>query len=232
MDPSGHRWEENYPGGGNGGGGGGGGAFLLGLLGKALSVVQQYGQRLLDWGFNYLVHNPDVVNGTVQEPDDVVGGVAFDVGGKLFSRALRGGGTAIGKILKDGTWVQLGEWRPRSVHMSDAARAYQQYVTGAEEGWEFFRNGVHFDGALIDDAGELVLIDAKLATAGANSFYSKLNLDFAERKVLNEARAQLKAADGLQVIWYVSDETAAAALKDLFERRKINITIQYAPWNP
>ncbi len=69
-DPSGHRWEKEYPGGGNGGGGGGGGGVIvLGVLVKVLSAAQQYGQRVLDWGANLFSHAPEVVESTAQESE-------------------------------------------------------------------------------------------------------------------------------------------------------------------
>jgi len=91
TDPSGRRWEDEIGGGAGigGGGGGGGGVGLLFLLGKALDVAQQYGQRLVNWGFNYLSRNPDIVHGAVQEPEDVVGGVAAEATGKAVSWAAR-----------------------------------------------------------------------------------------------------------------------------------------------
>jgi hypothetical protein len=115
-------------------------------------------------------------------------------------------GVPIGRVLRNGKWVEFGSWVRRQVSMSDAARAYQQFVTGAESGFEFLRNGIHFDGARLTDTGEMILLDAKHAPAGAGSFYSKVGTEgWARQQVLTEAQNQLKAADGLTVQWHVSD---------------------------
>ena len=127
----------------------------------------------------------------------------------------------------------LGQWVQNRPRMSDAARAFQRYVTGAEAGFEFLRNGVHFDGLRLTEAGEAVLLDAKYAGAAGDSLFSKVGeLPFAKQQVLGEAHRQLLAAGGLRIEWHVSDQTAWQALQDLFEREGIGIDVIYTPWTP
>jgi RHS repeat-associated protein len=135
-------------------------------------------------------------------------------------------GVATGRVLRGGEWVELGRWASRSVSMNDAARMYQQYVTGAEAGYEFLRNGVYFDGIRMTDAGEAVLLDAK---AGAD-FYSKVGHEpFVKNAVLTEAQRQLGAANGLMIQWHIQDYATWEALRDLFRQQEIMIEVKWTP---
>ncbi|MEM2126579.1 MAG: hypothetical protein QXQ53_09325, partial [Candidatus Methanosuratincola sp.] len=124
------------------------------------------------------------------------------------------------------TWVEFGRWVSRNVSMSDAARAYQQYVTGAEAGFEFLRNGVYFDGIHLTEAGEAILLDAK---SGADFYRKAGNLPFIEEEVLKTAFEQLAAAGGLKIQWHIQDYATWLALKDLFEKKGINIEVIWTP---
>ncbi len=115
--------------------------------------------------------------------------------------------------------------------MSEEARAYQEYVTGGEPGFEFLRNGVHFDGIRLTDAGESVLLDAKCASSGVESLYSKVNgLPFAPEKVLKEVRRQQAAADGMPIEWHVSNPTAFQALQDIFREAGVGVNVVLTAW--
>jgi RHS repeat-associated protein len=131
-------------------------------------------------------------------------------------------GVPIGRVLRGGKWIELGSWVSRKVSMSDAARAYQQFVTGAEAGFEFLRNGVHFDGLRLTDAGEAILLDAK---SGADFYWKATHTSFIRSQVLKDARRQLAAADGLKIQWHIQDYATWEALRDLFQKEGIDIDV-------
>jgi len=111
----------------------------------------------------------------------------------------------------------VGQWVRVSRSISAEARTFQEYVTGTKSGSEFLRNGVHFDGVRMSQAKETILLEAKYAGAGADSFYSKVDeLPFARTDVLNEAYRQMSAAKGLRIEWHMSDKTAWQAVAKLF----------------
>ena len=87
-----------------------------------------------------------------------------------------------------------------------------------------------------DEAGEAILLDAKYASSGADSFYSKVNsLPFARDRVLNMAWEQIDAAEkaGIgRIEWHISHSEAASALEELFERSQIDIDIVHTAWQP
>jgi hypothetical protein len=130
-------------------------------------------------------------------------------------------GIPIGRVLRDGKWVELGSWVSHGMGMSDEARAYQQFITGAEAGFEFLRNGVHFDGIRLSPTGEAILLDAK---SGAD--FSKVGGEpFVKEIVLKEARRQLGAAGGLMIQWHVQDNATSEALQALFMQEGIAIDV-------
>ncbi len=127
----------------------------------------------------------------------------------------------------------LGQWVQNAPHMSAEALDYQEFVTGVKKGFEFLRNGVHFDGLRVTEAGETVLLDAKYAGAGADSLYSKVGkLPFAAKEVREKALRQIAAAEGLRIEWHVSDRTAWQALKKFFKREGFGIDVIFTPWSP
>jgi RHS repeat-associated protein len=121
----------------------------------------------------------------------------------------------------------IGRWAKNSPGMPEAARAYQEYVTGAARGWEFIRNGVYFDGIRLTETGEAVLLDAKWG----DRWYRQVgDLPIAAQDALERAYRQLEAADGLPIEWHVSDPAAERALKQLFYERGISIEVVHTPW--
>lgn len=135
-------------------------------------------------------------------------------------------GAATGRVLQGGQWIELGRWSSRSVRMSDAASAYQQFVTGAEAGYEFFRNGVWFDGIRMTGEGEAVLLDAK---SGADFYRKAGGLPFVQETALEDANRQLAAAAGLRIQWHIQDRTTWEALRELFGRFQIGIELVWTP---
>jgi hypothetical protein len=137
----------------------------------------------------------------------------------------------IGKFLRNGQVVEVGRWMRETETMDDLARAYQRFVTGAEYGYVFRRNGYNFDGIRMTRAGEPVLLDAK---AGYD-FYSKVgdpSRPFIEKKVLSVARKQMKAAGDLPIEWHVMDKVAEQELTKLFFREGITIDVVWTAWSP
>jgi hypothetical protein len=137
----------------------------------------------------------------------------------------------IGRALVEGNLVQVGRWVRNSPDMNEAARAYQRFVTGAVEGWEFLRNGVHFDGIRLTETCEAVLLDAK---HGDNWYRHVLDPDrsFIAQKTLKQADSQVRAAAGLAIEWHVTDQRAVEPLKTLFEKYGIDIAVALTPWSP
>ncbi|WP_245767850.1 restriction endonuclease fold toxin 5 domain-containing protein [Stigmatella erecta] len=135
--------------------------------------------------------------------------------------AMAAGGSSGGKVGAKaappssggpGQWVQADEY------MSDQARRYQAQVTGSPEGTAYrVKSGnkeVDFDGF---DQG--VLLEAK------GTGYAKWideDLDFVgffegRNQMLEQARRQLKAANGTPIRWIVAEEKFAGALRKLFK---------------
>jgi hypothetical protein len=82
-----------------------------------------------------------------------------------------------------------------------------------------------------------IMIEAKgtgyaaILANGANSFI----WGQVEEKMLKQANAQLQAAQGRPIQWYVAENTVADYLRSLFANRKLPISVIYMPaprWLP
>ena len=105
-----------------------------------------------------------------------------------------------------------GSWKNVNESMSNEAAAYQSRVTGRRPGQAYVVNGVKFDGFR-----KGVLIDAK--GPGYANFVEdgKFVSWFTGRDdLLDQANRQLAAANGVPIEWYVAEEDAANAIRDLF----------------
>lgn len=108
-----------------------------------------------------------------------------------------------------------GRWIKTNESMSDFSRAYQRYIAGTDD--TFLRNGVKFDGlrgnTLLEAKGKYAQFVDK-----TGKFYEWFS---GKDDLLNQARKQLKAADGLPIEWHFADEAGYNATKALFEERHI-----------
>jgi hypothetical protein len=131
-------------------------------------------------------------------------------------------------LLADDTGaVDFSGWGPAREHMSDRARAYQEFVTGRSAEDAFAVNGVKFDNRLPDGT----LVDAK----GPRYAYFLANQhkfigQSVARQLIATAQRQLKASPGTPIHWYVAEADAADAMRRLLASRQIfGITITHVP---
>ena len=112
---------------------------------------------------------------------------------------------------------RLGRWVPATESMSARAAAYQAWITG-RAGQVFVKNGVKFDGF-----ARGTLIEAKepgYATFTPNGQFQEWwrGAD----GLVDQARRQLRAADGVPIQWHFAEEAAANATRALFRERGIS----------
>ncbi|RKH30229.1 SitA5 family polymorphic toxin [Corallococcus sicarius] len=128
-----------------------------------------------------------------------------------------------------GKWVQVTE------SMSERARAYQAQVTGTPEGQAYRVEGVgeraDFDGF---DTTEPLLLEAKgpgyeKFLDGLQGFKTYFRGDI---RVLEQARRQLRCANGIPVRWIVAEERFAGMLRKMFARESVDIEVVLRPTAP
>ena len=139
-------------------------------------------------------------------------------------------GNLIGQGVRSLSKTPIGKWVTESTKgWSAAAKSYQEFVTGVKAGNAFEVNGIKFDG-VIDD----ILVDAK---SSYNSLIDKSTGQFRQFFKVNEdlvdqARRQLKAADGVPVRWYFETTETLNATQKLFELNGIEgIELIFHPRN-
>ncbi|HYO59438.1 Tox-REase-5 domain-containing protein [Archangium sp.] len=117
-----------------------------------------------------------------------------------------------------------GQWVPKNERMSARSRNFQHKVTKAPAGWVYrvWRNGekVDFDGFDFDK-GILLEIkglgyDKHFDTALKAKRYFK-----GAKRLVNQARRQLKVANGVPIRWHVAEPRMVAILKRLFREADI-----------
>lgn len=146
-------------------------------------------------------------------------------GNDLAAALLREAGTAAAETAAAGTGNALprGRWVPETTAgWSQRAIAYQEQITGRPTGTAYEVGGVRFDGIVNG-----VLVEAK------GPGYAEL---FRQRwfrgwgKLVTQARNQLLAVPkGTSITWHVAEKEAADALRALFQRRGIDITVVFTP---
>lgn len=127
----------------------------------------------------------------------------------------------------DGMGVALprGVWRHVIESMSDRARAYQRQIRG-RSGEAYLLSGVKFDGVSMGS-----LLDAK------GPGYAKFVKDgkFVDwfdgaPELIDQARNQVDAAGGRQIVWHVAEPEAALAMQQLLRSQGITqVKIVYTP---
>lgn len=108
-----------------------------------------------------------------------------------------------------------GAWIQRSESMSDAARAYQRFISGRSDDYVYKIGGYTFDGF---DASQGILMEAKDIPA---NFINSATNEFkpwvsGTGNWLNQAQNQINAAGGLNIQWYFSSQAARDAMYNLF----------------
>jgi hypothetical protein len=119
-----------------------------------------------------------------------------------------------------GAYVRVNE------SMSARARAYQKQIVGGHEGEAYLLNGVKFDG--FKDG---VLLDAKglryahfIKDGEFRSWYR------GGRKMIKEAKDQVRAAGDSPIRWCFAEEEAADFYRAIFERERIKIEVVHVPF--
>ena len=126
-----------------------------------------------------------------------------------------------------------GRWVHADENMSEPSRRYQAQVTGAPEGTAYrVKSGdkeVDFDGF---DQG--MLLEAK-GTGYAQWVDNELNFlqIFEGRfKLLDQARRQFAAANGVPIRWIAAEEKLAGALRKMFKAERLEIEVVHVPPAP
>ena len=133
------------------------------------------------------------------------------------------GGPPGGELVDEDTGGLGGKWYKLKV-TNELAAKYQSLRNGKPPGWDYYYNGVKFDGR----RGQ-ALLESK---ANWNSLVQKSTgkfYEFMDEVILDQVKRQDAARNGLQVIWEFSDKEAADACRELFRKNTINFEVRYAP---
>jgi hypothetical protein len=118
-----------------------------------------------------------------------------------------------------------GVWADEPIPIKGAE--YQQQVTGAPPGTAYEVEGVKFDGY---DPERDVLIDAKDWDTWPSRDSNGVYHDFALDSVIDQAEAQVVAANGTAIEWHVPTPEKAEELQDILEEAGITgITVVVTP---
>ncbi|KAA1245780.1 Tox-REase-5 domain-containing protein [Aquimarina sp. RZ0] len=145
--------------------------------------------------------------------------------------AIKGGGTITGKALSDYLKVLAkGKWKTVNESMSDAAKSYQEFISGKNwnESFEMILpngNPVKFD-ALKDGvlgeakSGMLNFVDAN---GNFKPFFT------GQDAIVNQARRQREAASDLPIEWHFEHDIVRQAFQNLLQNRGFNIKFIHTP---
>jgi len=119
-----------------------------------------------------------------------------------------------------------GKWAKVNEGISSEKAAYQQKATGAPPGTAYdvpdpgAKSGVtSFDGY---DPETNTLIDAKRWTGWP------IEEDFSNRRVVETAKRQIRAAKGTKIVWRVASREKVSVLRDIFDDRNISgISVEF-----
>jgi hypothetical protein len=124
-----------------------------------------------------------------------------------------------------------GQWVPKNERMSARSRHFQHKVTKAPAGWVYrvWRNGEKAD---FDSFDQGVLLETK--GLGYDKHFGA-NLEAKKyfqgaKRLVNQARRQLKVANGVPIRWHVAEPRMVVILKKLFAKEKIKgIDVVHTP---
>ncbi len=162
---------------------------------------------------------------------DIVAILAPSRGGGAFL-AARGGGFVSKAVMRQYlATLAKGSWKVFNESMSDAAKSYQEFISGRKWNESFELNNVKFDALR-----EGVLGDAKSgmdnfvdSTTGAfKPFFA--NSATGGQALIDQARRQTTAAEGNPIQWYFEHDSVRKAVEILFEGLDdIDIILIYKP---
>jgi hypothetical protein len=115
-----------------------------------------------------------------------------------------------------------GEWGPAHESMSKRSARYQEQITGRPASEAYWVGGVgKKKGVKLDGFEDGVLLDAK-GPGYANKFNDDLSpkrwfAPSGARQLIEQARRQLQAADGVPIRWHVAEKKAADAIRKLLK---------------
>jgi RHS repeat-associated protein len=196
---------------------------------KYIDPTGHFWDYCVDWAsvafdFGQFVAEPSWENAGYLTADVVLGVVPFvPAGVGPLAKAIKTGVKTVKGADKAADSAKVaGEWIKTNESMSDFSKAYQKYVTGSDR--VFLRNGVKFDGL----KGS-TLVEAK---GNYSNFVNKSGKFYdwftGKEEILNQAKKQVTAAEGLPIEWHVADEASYNAFKDLFTSKQVEgITLIY-----
>lgn len=161
---------------------------------------------------------------------DVLAILSPSKGGGAFL-AVRGGGKITTSTLTDYLRVlSKGGWKTVNESMSDAAKSYQEFITGRKWNESFELNDVKFDG--LKDG---VLSDAK---SGMKNFVDASTGKFHQwfidsptggKALMEQAQRQIAAAEGIPIEWHFEFDEVRNAVAHLFIENGIGFVLKYTP---
>ncbi len=119
--------------------------------------------------------------------------------------------------------AENGRWVAKTESMSEAARAYQRFITGRVDDQVFELAGTTFDGF---DEARGVLLEAKAVPdnfATADGAFQEWVSEASRDQWVRQATNQIQAAGGAPLEWYFSEPAVLEAMKDLFIRSGVDM---------
>ncbi|MEW7289954.1 Tox-REase-5 domain-containing protein [Aquimarina sp. 2304DJ70-9] len=162
---------------------------------------------------------------------DIMAILAPSRGGGAFL-AARGGGIVTKEILAQYLrTIAKGEWIVTNESMSDAAKAYQEFISGRKWNESFKLNNVKFDAlkdGVLGDAKSQMRNFVDSATGRFKPFFA--NSATGGQALIEQARRQINAAGGNPIEWHFEFEEVKRAVEFLFEDlNDINIILIHTP---
>jgi len=145
--------------------------------------------------------------------------------GDALDRSEKSGGRS-SKGPRGGEFMEKegpGAWY-KFKYTNKAAAKYQAFRNKKPLGWDYYHNGVRFDGWRNGVLTESKCNWKSLVQKRTGDFY-----DFIKDVILKQARDQRSAANGLKVIWEFSDKEAADACRRLFVENNYNFDVIHVP---
>ncbi len=141
--------------------------------------------------------------------------------------AVKGGGKITAKALADYLKViAKGKWKTVNESMSDAAKSYQELISGRKWNESFEMPGpVKFDGVK-----NSVLVEAKSGMLNFVNPNGTFKSFFTGRQgIINQARRQRQAAGDLPIEWHFEHDIVRRAFENLLRRENLNIIFKHTP---
>lgn len=129
-----------------------------------------------------------------------------------------------------------GRWGPSRETMSPRARRYQEQISGRSADEAYWVGGMdtHSGGVKFDGFKPNVLLEAK-GPGYANKFLDDLTPRVwfeksGAKALLDQARRQLRAAQGTPIRWHIAEQKTAEAIQALFEQNGVvGIDVVFTP---